>query len=96
MVKGYEVKLSQEEAVPADLTAIQAHRSALQVGAPHFKLCTEKPAAALVFGEQIPSLSLLYLHCVLFFPVQNSYREDLSPLFHCKGKGVAIALCFHL
>lgn len=51
MVKGYEVKLSQEEAVPADLTAIQAHRSALQVGAPHFKLCTEKPAAALVFGR---------------------------------------------
>eukprot|EP00076_Gallus_gallus_P029335 XP_015153383.2 microtubule-actin cross-linking factor 1 isoform X27 [Gallus gallus] len=30
LVKGYEVKLSQEEAVPADLTAIQAHRSALQ------------------------------------------------------------------
>uniref|UniRef100_A0A8C3FQD0 Microtubule actin crosslinking factor 1 n=1 Tax=Chrysemys picta bellii TaxID=8478 RepID=A0A8C3FQD0_CHRPI len=26
LVKGYEVKLSQEEAVPADLTAIQSHR----------------------------------------------------------------------
>lgn len=37
LVKGYEVKLSQEEAVPADLTAIQTHRSALQVGAAHFK-----------------------------------------------------------
>lgn len=33
LVKGYEVKLSQEEAVPADLAAIQAHRTALQVGA---------------------------------------------------------------
>uniref|UniRef100_A0A8C8SX39 Microtubule actin crosslinking factor 1 n=1 Tax=Pelusios castaneus TaxID=367368 RepID=A0A8C8SX39_9SAUR len=30
LVKGYEVKLSQEEAVPADLTAIQSHRSTLQ------------------------------------------------------------------
>lgn len=32
LVKGYEVKLSQEEAVPADLTAIQSHRATLQVG----------------------------------------------------------------
>ncbi|NWY68065.1 MACF1 factor, partial [Erithacus rubecula] len=30
LVKGYEVKLSQEEAVPADLAAIQTHRTALQ------------------------------------------------------------------
>ncbi|NWV01010.1 MACF1 factor, partial [Upupa epops] len=30
LVKGFEVKLSQEEAVPADLAAIQSHRSALQ------------------------------------------------------------------
>ncbi|KAM6239688.1 microtubule-actin cross-linking factor 1 isoform 3-T3 [Porphyrio hochstetteri] len=30
LVKGYEVKLSQEEAVPADLVAIQSHRTALQ------------------------------------------------------------------
>ncbi|XP_044853522.1 microtubule-actin cross-linking factor 1 isoform X9 [Mauremys mutica] len=30
LVKGYEVKLSQEEAVPADLTAIQSHRATLQ------------------------------------------------------------------
>ncbi|NXA41394.1 MACF1 factor, partial [Eudromia elegans] len=30
LVKGYEVKLSQEEAVPADLTGIQSHRSTLQ------------------------------------------------------------------
>ncbi|NXY77095.1 MACF1 factor, partial [Glareola pratincola] len=36
LVKGYEVKLSQEEAVPADLAAIQSHRAALQVGARRF------------------------------------------------------------
>ncbi|XP_063274816.1 microtubule-actin cross-linking factor 1 isoform X7 [Prinia subflava] len=30
LVKGYEVKLSQEEAVPADLAAIHTHRTALQ------------------------------------------------------------------
>lgn len=32
LVKGYEVKLSQEEAVPADLAAIQSHRATLKVG----------------------------------------------------------------
>uniref|UniRef100_A0A8D0CB01 SH3 domain-containing protein n=1 Tax=Salvator merianae TaxID=96440 RepID=A0A8D0CB01_SALMN len=30
LVKGYEVKLSQEEALPADLSAIQSHRSTLK------------------------------------------------------------------
>ncbi|XP_060547372.1 microtubule-actin cross-linking factor 1 isoform X16 [Pantherophis guttatus] len=30
LVKGYEVKLSQEEAVPADVIAIQSHRASLQ------------------------------------------------------------------
>ncbi|XP_054854823.1 microtubule-actin cross-linking factor 1 isoform X6 [Eublepharis macularius] len=30
LVKGYEVKLSQEEAVPADLASIRSHRAALQ------------------------------------------------------------------
>nr|XP_056702719.1 microtubule-actin cross-linking factor 1 [Euleptes europaea] len=30
LVKGYEVKLSQEEAVPADLAAIRSHQAALQ------------------------------------------------------------------
>ncbi|XP_025024482.1 microtubule-actin cross-linking factor 1 isoform X8 [Python bivittatus] len=30
LVKGYEIKLSQEEAVPADLNAIQSHRATLQ------------------------------------------------------------------
>ncbi|XP_013926629.1 PREDICTED: microtubule-actin cross-linking factor 1 isoform X2 [Thamnophis sirtalis] len=30
LVKGYEVKLSQEEAVPADVIAIQSHRTSLQ------------------------------------------------------------------
>ncbi|XP_026529527.1 microtubule-actin cross-linking factor 1 isoform X2 [Notechis scutatus] len=30
LVKGYEVKLSQEEAVPADIIAIQSHRVSLQ------------------------------------------------------------------
>lgn len=32
LVKGYEIKLSQEEAVPADLSALESHRSTLQVG----------------------------------------------------------------
>ena len=32
LVKGYEIKLSQEEAVPADLSALESHRTTLQVG----------------------------------------------------------------
>lgn len=31
LVKGYEVKLSQEEAVPVDLATIRSHRAALKV-----------------------------------------------------------------
>lgn len=60
LVKGYEVKLSQEEAVPADLPAIQSHRAALQVGAVPFP----KLANVLVFGKWGPSLSLLNLDCM--------------------------------
>lgn len=30
LVKGYEIKLSQEEAVPADLSALESHRTTLQ------------------------------------------------------------------
>lgn len=84
-MKGYEVKLSQEEAVPADLTAIQAHRSALQVGAAHFKECTEKTANAL-FVEQIPSFSLLNLHCVLFFLSKIATGRTCLPYFTVKIK----------
>lgn len=96
LVKGYEVKLSQEEAVPADLTAIQSHRTALQVGVVHFKGCREKPASALVFVKQGPSLSVLNLCCMLFFLPKIAARKVLSslcdPLLLCKGKG---ALCSH-
>jgi len=36
LVKGYEIKLSQEEAVPADLSALESHRSTLRVGCSEF------------------------------------------------------------
>nr|XP_032645512.1 microtubule-actin cross-linking factor 1 isoform X20 [Chelonoidis abingdonii] len=60
LVKGYEVKLSQEEAVPADLTAIQSHRATLQQWLRDaknknavFSTLEEDMAKAKVTGEQL-------------------------------------------
>uniref|UniRef100_A0A8B9GDW7 Microtubule actin crosslinking factor 1 n=1 Tax=Amazona collaria TaxID=241587 RepID=A0A8B9GDW7_9PSIT len=60
LVKGYEVKLSQEEAVPADLAAIQSHRAALQQWLREvkdkgsvFSTLEEELAKAKVVGEQL-------------------------------------------
>ncbi|XP_076213586.1 microtubule-actin cross-linking factor 1 isoform X15 [Aptenodytes patagonicus] len=60
LVKGYEVKLSQEEAVPADLAAIQSHRVALQqwLGEAKdkssvFSMLEEEMAKAKAVGEQL-------------------------------------------
>ncbi|XP_053820488.1 microtubule-actin cross-linking factor 1 isoform X9 [Vidua chalybeata] len=60
LVKGYEVKLSQEEAVPADLAAIQTHRTALQqwLGEAKdkgsvFSRLEEEMAKAKEVGEQL-------------------------------------------
>uniref|UniRef100_A0A8C8EFC2 Microtubule actin crosslinking factor 1 n=1 Tax=Otus sunia TaxID=257818 RepID=A0A8C8EFC2_9STRI len=60
LVKGYEVKLSQEEAVPADLAAIQSHRAALQQWLGEvkdkssvFSTLEEEMAKAKAVGEQL-------------------------------------------
>ncbi|NWV79315.1 MACF1 factor, partial [Dasyornis broadbenti] len=60
LVKGYEVKLSQEEAVPADLAAIQTHRTALQQWLREvkdkgsvFSTLEEEMAKAKEVGEQL-------------------------------------------
>ncbi|NXM74886.1 MACF1 factor, partial [Serilophus lunatus] len=60
LVKGYEVKLSQEEAVPADLGAIQSHRTALQQWLGEvkdkgsvFSTLEEEMAKAKAVGEQL-------------------------------------------
>ncbi|NXR49005.1 MACF1 factor, partial [Hippolais icterina] len=60
LVKGYEVKLSQEEAVPADLAAIHTHRAALQqwLGEVRdkgsvFSTLEEEMAKAKEVGEQL-------------------------------------------
>ncbi|KAF1428955.1 Microtubule-actin cross-linking factor 1, isoforms 1/2/3/5, partial [Spheniscus humboldti] len=60
LVKGYEVKLSQEEAVPADLAAIQSHRVALQqwlgeakAKSSVFSTLEEEMAKAKAVGEQL-------------------------------------------
>nr|XP_048681722.1 microtubule-actin cross-linking factor 1 isoform X18 [Caretta caretta] len=60
LVKGYEVKLSQEEAVPADLTAIQSHRATLQQWLSDaknksavFSTLEEDVAKAKITGEQL-------------------------------------------
>uniref|UniRef100_A0A8C3NES6 Uncharacterized protein n=1 Tax=Geospiza parvula TaxID=87175 RepID=A0A8C3NES6_GEOPR len=60
LVKGYEVKLSQEEAVPADLAAIHSHRTALQQWLGEvkdkgsvFSRLEEEMAKAKEVGEQL-------------------------------------------
>ncbi|NWW56542.1 MACF1 factor, partial [Ifrita kowaldi] len=60
LVKGFEVKLSQEEAVPADLAAIQTHRAALQQWLGEvkdkgsvFSTLDEEMAKAKEVGEQL-------------------------------------------
>ncbi|NXO67223.1 MACF1 factor, partial [Phainopepla nitens] len=60
LVKGYEVKLSQEEAVPADLAAIHTHRTALQQWLGEvkdkgsvFSTLEEEMAKAKEVGEQL-------------------------------------------
>ncbi|NWH58348.1 MACF1 factor, partial [Geococcyx californianus] len=60
LVKGFEVKLSQEEAVPADLAAIQSHRATLQQWLREvkdkssvFSTLEEEMAKAKAVGEQL-------------------------------------------
>uniref|UniRef100_H0YSU6 Microtubule actin crosslinking factor 1 n=1 Tax=Taeniopygia guttata TaxID=59729 RepID=H0YSU6_TAEGU len=56
LVKGYEVKLSQEEAVPADLAAIQTHRQWLgevKDKGSVFSTLEEEMAKAKEVGEQL-------------------------------------------
>ncbi|NXH43145.1 MACF1 factor, partial [Dicaeum eximium] len=60
LVKGYEVKLSQEEAVPANLAAIHTHRTALQQWLGEvkdkgsvFSMLEEEMAKAKEVGEQL-------------------------------------------
>uniref|UniRef100_F6YYH0 Microtubule actin crosslinking factor 1 n=1 Tax=Ornithorhynchus anatinus TaxID=9258 RepID=F6YYH0_ORNAN len=64
LVKGYEIKLSQEEAVPADLSALQTHRSTLQQWLSDvkdkssvFSTLDEELAKAKVVGEQLCRLT---------------------------------------
>uniref|UniRef100_A0A8C0G085 Microtubule actin crosslinking factor 1 n=1 Tax=Bubo bubo TaxID=30461 RepID=A0A8C0G085_BUBBB len=57
LVKGYEVKLSQEEAVPADLAAIQSHRvqwlGEVKDKSSVFSTLEEEMAKAKAVGEQL-------------------------------------------
>ncbi|XP_023618542.1 microtubule-actin cross-linking factor 1 isoform X6 [Myotis lucifugus] len=64
LVKGYEIKLSQEEAVPADLSALESHRSTLRhwLGDVKdknsvFSVLDEEIAKAKVVAEQLNRLT---------------------------------------
>ncbi|XP_026964809.1 microtubule-actin cross-linking factor 1 isoform X4 [Sagmatias obliquidens] len=64
LVKGYEIKLSQEEAVPADLSALESHRSTLQHWLSDakdknsvFSVLDEEIANAKVVAEQLSRLT---------------------------------------
>ncbi|XP_074190545.1 microtubule-actin cross-linking factor 1 isoform X19 [Rhinolophus sinicus] len=64
LVKGYEIKLSQEEAVPADLSALESHRSTLRHWLSDvrdknsvFSVLDEDIAKAKVVAEQLSRLT---------------------------------------
>uniref|UniRef100_G1LVE7 Actin cross-linking family 7 n=1 Tax=Ailuropoda melanoleuca TaxID=9646 RepID=G1LVE7_AILME len=64
LVKGYEIKLSQEEAVPADLSALESHRSTLRHWLSDvkdknsvFSVLDEEIAKAKVVAEQLSRLT---------------------------------------
>uniref|UniRef100_A0A8D0UPS7 Microtubule actin crosslinking factor 1 n=1 Tax=Sus scrofa TaxID=9823 RepID=A0A8D0UPS7_PIG len=64
LVKGYEIKLSQEEAVPADLSALESHRSTLQHWLSDaknknsmFSVLDEEIAKAKIVAEQLSRLT---------------------------------------
>ncbi|KAB0404951.1 hypothetical protein E2I00_002352, partial [Balaenoptera physalus] len=64
LVKGYEIKLSQEETVPADLSALESHRSTLQHWLSDakdknsvFSVLDEEIAKAKVVAEQLSRLT---------------------------------------
>ncbi|KAJ1063908.1 hypothetical protein K5549_009220 [Capra hircus] len=64
LVKGYEIKLSQEEAVPADLSALESHRSTLRHWLSDakdknsvFSVLDEEIGKAKVVAEQLSRLT---------------------------------------
>ncbi|XP_069934821.1 microtubule-actin cross-linking factor 1 isoform X35 [Oryctolagus cuniculus] len=64
LVKGYEIKLSQEEAVPADLSALESHRSTLRHWLSDvkdknsvFSVLDEEISKAKVVAEQLNRLT---------------------------------------
>ncbi|XP_031818079.1 microtubule-actin cross-linking factor 1 isoform X24 [Sarcophilus harrisii] len=56
LVKGYEIKLSQEEAVPADLSALKSHRTALEQWLSDVK---DKNSVFLVLNEEIAKAKMV-------------------------------------
>jgi len=68
LVKGYEIKLSQEEAVPADLSALESHRSTLRHWLSDVK---DKSAVFSVLDEEIAKAKLVAEQLSRLTPERN-------------------------
>ncbi|XP_068924103.1 microtubule-actin cross-linking factor 1 isoform X4 [Petaurus breviceps papuanus] len=86
LVKGYEIKLSQEEAVPSDLAALQSHRAALEQWLNDVK---DKNSVFLVLDEEIAKAKMV---------TEQLYRltpERSLDLERCQERGAQLQERWH-
>ncbi|XP_027720437.1 microtubule-actin cross-linking factor 1 isoform X3 [Vombatus ursinus] len=86
LVKGYEIKLSQEEAVPADLSALQSHRTALEQWLNDVK---DKNSVFLVLDEEIAKAKMVAEKLCRLTP------ERSLDLERCQEKGAQLQERWH-
>ncbi|XP_043854391.1 microtubule-actin cross-linking factor 1-like isoform X18 [Dromiciops gliroides] len=86
LVKGYEIKLSQEEAVPADLSALQSHRAALEQWLSDVK---DKNSIFLVLDEEIAKAKMVAEQLCRLTP------ERSLDLERCREKGAQLQERWH-
>ncbi|XP_074073694.1 microtubule-actin cross-linking factor 1 isoform X3 [Macrotis lagotis] len=86
LVKGYEIKLSQEEAVPADLSALQSHRAALEQWLKDVK---EKNSIFLVLDEEITKAKMVAEQLCRLTP------ERSLDLERCQERGAQLQERWH-
>ncbi|XP_056651159.1 microtubule-actin cross-linking factor 1 isoform X5 [Monodelphis domestica] len=86
LVKGYEIKLSQEEAVPADLSALQSHRAALEQWLKDVK---DKNSVFLVLDEEIAKAKMVAEQLCRLMP------ERSLDLERCQERGSQLQERWH-
>ncbi|XP_072466054.1 microtubule-actin cross-linking factor 1 isoform X4 [Notamacropus eugenii] len=86
LVKGYEIKLSQEEAVPADLEALQSHRAALEQWLSDVK---DKNSVFFMLDEEIAKAKMVAEQLCRLTP------ERSLDLERCRERGAQLQERWH-